>query len=146
MKRPLLIISIVALVLVLAGCNGSLQGVIEAEIEEALAGLRATYTIEVSGTEGLNFTGRYVVLNANYDAVDYVAFSSDSYDVSGNVSEQYTVPGVLSVGGMFQKLTAGNGTLEVRIWRGAVGTGTLVDSASTTNPYGAVLVTATKEG
>lgn len=142
MKRLLLIISILALVLVLIGCAGN---VIQSTIENALAGLRATYTIEVSDTEGFNFTGRYVVVNAAYDSVNYVAFNSTSYDVSDNVSKEYTVTDAISVGGMFQKLSAGNETLEVKIWRGAVGTGTLVDSASTTYPFGAVLVTAVKE-
>jgi len=42
---------------------------------------------------------------------------------------------------MFQKLSV-NGTLEVEILRGGV----VVDSASTTEPFGAVLVTAVKEG
>jgi hypothetical protein len=144
MRRLLLIIPILALVLMPIGCN--VQNMMQSAIESMLAANRATYTIEVSVTEGLNFTGRYVVVNATYDPVNYVAFSSDSYDVSGNVSEEYTAPGALAVEGMFQKLSDGNETLEVSIWRGAVGTGTLVDSASTTNPYGAVLVTAIKEG
>ncbi|MCK5181198.1 MAG: hypothetical protein KAQ73_01540 [Dehalococcoidia bacterium] len=144
MKRLLLSILIVALVLVLIGCD--LQNMTQSTIESTLAGNRATYIIEVSGTEGLNFTGRYVVMDADYDPVDYVAFSSESYDVSGNVSQEYMAPDVLAVEGMFQKLSAGNETLEVNIWRGAVGTGTLVDSASTTNSHGAVLVTAIKEG
>jgi len=144
MKRFLLSISIVALVLVLIGCD--LQNMTQSTIESTLAENRATYTIEVSGTEGLNFTGRYVAVDANYDPVDYVTFSSESYDVSGHVSQEYMAPDVLAVEGMFQKLSAGNETLEVNIWRGAVGTGTLVDSASTTNSHGAVLVTAIKEG
>jgi hypothetical protein len=144
MKKLLLSISIVALVLVLIGCD--LQNITQDTIESTLEANRATYRIWVSGTEGLNFTGRYVVLEAYYDPVDYVAFSSDSYDVSGNVSEEYTAPDVLAVEGMFQKLSGGNETLEVKIWRGAVGTGTLVDSAITTSPDGAVLVTAIKEG
>ena len=144
MKRLLLSVSIVALVLVLIGCD--LQNMTQSTIESTLAENRATYTIEISGTEGLNFTGRYVVVDANYDPVDYVRFNSESYDVSGHVSQECVAPGVLAVEGMFQKLSAGNETLEVNIWRGAVGTGTLVDSASTTNPHGAVLVTAIKEG
>ena len=144
MKRLLLVIPIVTLVLVPIGCN--VQNVMQSTIETMLAANRATYTLAVSGMEGLSFVGRYVVVDATYDPVNYVAFSSDSYDVSGNVSEEYVASDILTVQGMFQKLSAGNETLEVRIWRGAVGTGTLVDSASTTNPYGAVLVTAIKEG
>ena len=81
-----------------------------------------------------------MVVTAAYDPDTYVDFSTDSYDVSGNVSKQYTVPDAISVGGMFQK-QAVNGTLEVEIWRGGV----LVDSAVTTDPWGAILVTAVKE-
>lgn len=143
MKRLLFCLLIVALVLLPSGCD--IQNITQNTIEDTLKANRASYTIEVSGTEGLNFTGRYVVLNANYDPANYVAFSSDSYDVSGNVSRVYTTPDILAVEGMFQKLSGGNETLEVKIWRGDVGTGTLVDSASTTNPDGAVLVTAIKE-
>ena len=124
----------------LIGCD--LQNVTQSTIESTLAENRATYTIEISGTEGLNFTGRYVVVDADYDPVDYVAFSSESYDVSGYVSQEYITLDVLAVEGMFQKQSGGNETLEVKIWRGAVGTGTVVDSASTMDPHGAVLVTA----
>jgi len=145
MKRLLLLISILALVLLPIGCM-DIESMVEDTIEEALAGLRADYTIDVGGTEGLNFSGRYVVVSAAYDPDTYVAFNSTSYDVSGNVSKEYTVLNAISIGGMFQKVSAGNDTLEVKIWRGAVGTGTLVDSDSTTDPDGAVLVTAVKEG
>jgi hypothetical protein len=137
MKKLLLLISIVALVLVPMGCNVSIQSM----IENALAGISANYTIQVTDTEGFNFTGRYVVVTAAYDPVNYVAFDSTSYDVSENVSKTYTVLDAVSVGGMFQKLSAGNETLEVKIYRGA----TLVDSDSTTEPFGAVLVTAVEE-
>jgi hypothetical protein len=139
MKRLLLFISILALVLLPIGC-GNIGSMIQDTIEEALAGLRADYTIDIGGTEGLNFTGRYVVADAAYDPDTYVVFSSDPYDVSGSVSEQYVVEDAISVGAMFQKLSV-NGTLEVNIWRD----GELVDSASTTEPFGAVLVTAVKE-
>jgi hypothetical protein len=139
MKRLLLIISILALVLVPIGCN--VQSMLQSTIETALAGISANYTIEVSGTEGLNFTGRYVVVQARYDPVTYVAFNSTSHDVSGNVSQNYTVLNAIEVGGMFQKLSAGNETLTVRILKG----GSEVDKANTTAPYGAVLVTAVKE-
>jgi hypothetical protein len=139
MKRLLLLISILTLVLLPIGCM-DIGGMVEDTIEDALTGLRADYTIEVGGTAGLNFSGRYVVVNADYDPDTYVGFSTDSYDVSGNVSEQYTIEDAISVGGMFQK-QAVNGTLEVEIWRG----GELVDSASTTDPWGAVLITAVKE-
>lgn len=137
MKKLLLLISIVALVLVPMGCTVSIQSM----IENALAGISANYTIQVTDTQGFNFTGRYVVVTAAYNNITYVAFDSTSYDVSGNVSKTYTVLNAVSVGGMFQKLSAGNETLEVKIYRGA----TLVDSDSTTEPFGAVLVTAVKE-
>jgi len=81
-----------------------------------------------------------VVVTAAYDPDTYVALSSDSYDVTGNVSEQYIVEDAISVGGMFQK-QAVNGTLEIEIWRGS----DLIDSAVTTDAWGAVLVTAIKE-
>jgi hypothetical protein len=139
MNRLLLLIAILALILLPIGCT-DIGSMVEDTIEDALAGLRADYLIEVGGTGGLNFSGRYVVVNAAYDQDTYVAFSTDSYDISGNVSKQYTVEDAISVGGMFQK-QAVNGTLEVEIWRG----GELVDSASTTDPWGAVLITAVKE-
>lgn len=137
MKRLLLLISIVALVLVPMGCNVSIKSM----IENALAGISANYTIEVTDTEGFNFTGRYVVVTAAYNNITYVAFDSTSYDVSGNVSKEYTVLNAVEVGGMFQKLSAGNETLTVRILKG----GSPVDSATTADPYGAVFVTAVKE-
>ncbi|MGA8849073.1 MAG: hypothetical protein WB564_04515 [Dehalococcoidia bacterium] len=138
MKRLFFIVSILVLVLVPIGCAGN---VIQSTIENALKGIRADYTIEVGGTEGLNFSGRYVVVTAAYDSVNYVAFNSTSYDVSGNVSKQYTVTDAISVTGMFQKLSPELDTLEVKILKGGV----VVDSASTTEPFGAVLVTAVKE-
>lgn len=139
MKRLLLLISILALVMLPIGC-GDIGSMIEDTIEEALEGLRADYTIKVGGTEGLNFTGRYVVVTAAYDPDTYVGFNSTSYDVSGNISRQYTVEDAISVGGMFQK-QAVNGTLEVEIRS----SGDLIDSGATTDAYGAVLVTAVKE-
>jgi hypothetical protein len=140
MKRLLLLISIIALLLLPIGCGIDVESMIKDNIEEALEGLSTDYTIEVGGTEGLNFSGEYVVVTAAYDAETWVVFSSDSYDVTGNVSKQYTVEDVISVGGMFQK-QAVNGTLEVEIWKGS----TKVDSAVTTEPWGAVLVTAIEE-
>lgn len=139
MKKLLLLISVLALALVPIGCT-DIGSMIEDTIEDALEGLRADYTIEVGGTAGLNFSGSYVVVTAAYDSDTYVALSSDSYDVTGNVSEQYTVEDAISVGGMFQK-QAVNGTLEVEIWKGS----DLMDSAVATDAWGAVLVTAIKE-
>jgi len=140
MKKLLLMVSILALVLVPIGCN--VQSILQSTIESALAGIGASYTIEVTDTEGFNFTGRYVVVTAAYSNSTYVAFNSTSYDVvSENVSKEYTVTNAIEVGGMFQKLSPGNETLTVRILKGGVE----VDSATTTDPFGAVLVTAVEE-
>lgn len=139
MKKLLLIISILALVLVPIGCN--VQDLAKNAIEEMLTNATSTYTIKVSSNvTGLNFTGKYTWVNAAYDPEAWVVFSSDSKAVTGNVPEQYTVPGVISVGGMFQK-QAVNGTLKVELWRG----GDLIDSSVTTDPWGAILVTAIGE-
>ena len=139
MKKLLLIISILALVLVPIGCN--VQDLAKNAIEEMLTNATSTYTIKVSSNvTGLNFTGKYTWVNAAYDPEAWVVFSSDSEDVTGNVPEQYTVPDVISVGGMFQK-QAVNGTLKVELWRG----GDLIDSSVTTDPWGAILVTAIGE-
>ena len=141
MKKLLLMSSILALVLVPIGC--SVQNMLQSTIESALTGISANYTIEVTDTEGFNFTGRYVVVTAAYNNITYVALNSTSYPVvSENVSQEYTVTNAVEVGGMFQKLSGGNETLDVKIWRGAVGTGTVADSANTTEPFGAVLVMA----
>jgi len=75
MKRLLLLIPILALIALPIGC-----AMIESTIEEALEGLSADYTITVGGTEGLNFSGRYVVVTGAYDPDTYVAFNSTSYD------------------------------------------------------------------
>jgi len=139
MKKLLLIISILALVLVPIGCN--VQDLAKNAIEEMLTNATSTYTIKVSSNvTGLNFTGKYTWVNAAYDPEAWVVFSSDSEDVTGNVPKQYTVLDVISVGGMFQK-QAVNGTLKVELWRG----GDLIDSSVTTDPWGAILVTAIGE-
>jgi hypothetical protein len=79
MKRLLLLIPILALIALPIGC-ADIGGMIESTIEEALEGLSADYTITVGGTEGLNFSGRYVVVTGAYDPDTYVAFNSTSYD------------------------------------------------------------------
>ncbi len=137
--RRLLLITILALALLPIGCL-DIDGMIEKRVEEALEGLESDYRIEVDGTEELNFAGRYIVVYAAYDPERWVAFSTESSDVSGSISEEYTVVDAVSVGGMFQKLSE-EGTLEVKIWRD----GELIDSAKTTEPWGAVLVMAVEE-
>jgi hypothetical protein len=52
---------------------------------------------------------------AVYDPATYVAFSSNSYEITGNVFTDYTVIDAISSGGMFQELSAGNETLNVKI-------------------------------
>ena len=138
MKKLLLIISILALVLLPTGCSA--PDMLEDTIETVLAGFTATYTIEVGGTEGLNFSGRYVVVMQEYDPFNFVASNSHSYNVSGNVPVQYTAENAVSVAGMFQKKSE-EGTLEVKILKGEE----LIDSANTSDTWGAVLVTAVNQ-
>jgi hypothetical protein len=135
MKKLLLIISILALVLLPIGCSA--QDIMKDTIESMLAGLTVTYTIEVGGMEGLNFSGRYVVVTEEYDPINLVASNSHSYNVSGNVPAQYIAENAVSVAGMFQKKSE-EGTLEVKILKGEE----LVDSANTSDTWGAILVTA----
>jgi hypothetical protein len=129
---------ILSLVLLPVGCD--VQDMLKDTIESTLAGLTVNYTIEVGGTEGLNFSGRYVVLTTEYDPANLVASNELSYDVSGSVPAQYTAVNATSVSGMFQKKSE-EGTLEVKILKGEE----LVDSANTSDAWGAVLVTAVNQ-
>ena len=138
MKKLLLIISILALVLLPIGCIE--QDMLKDTIESMLGGLTVNYTIEVGGTEGLNFSGRYVVVTQEYDPVSFVASNSHSYNVSGNVPAQYTAENAVSVAGMFQKKSE-EGTLEVKILKGEE----LIDSTNTSDAWGAVLVMAVNQ-
>lgn len=138
MKKLLLIISSLALILLPIGCSD--QNMLKDTIESMLAGLTATYTIEVGGTEGLNFSGEYVVVTEEYDPVNLVTSNSRSYNVSGNIPAQYTAENAVSVAGMFQKKNE-EGTLEVKILKGK----DLIDSANTSDTWGAVLVTAVNQ-
>jgi hypothetical protein len=138
MKRLLSILSVLALVLLPIGCSD--QDMIKDTIESMLAQFTVTYTIAINGTEGLNFSGEYVVLTQEYDPVNYVVSYSYSYNVSGNVPAQYTAENAVSVVGMFQKRSE-EGTLEVKILKGDE----LIDSANTSDTWGAVLVTAVNQ-
>jgi len=138
MKTVLLIISALTLVLLQVGC--SYQDMIKDEIEGMLAQFTATYAIEVGGTEGLNFSGEYVVITQEYDPVKIVVSNSSSYNVSGNVPAQYITENAVSVVGMFQKKDE-EGTLEVKILKGEE----LIDSTNTSDAWGAVLVTAVNQ-
>ena len=129
---------ILSLVVLPAGCN--VEDMLKDTVESAIAGLTVNYTIEVGGREGLNFSGRYVVVTQEYDPVNLVASYSLSYNVSGSVPAQYTVENAVSVAGMFQK-KGEEGTLEVKILKGEE----LIDSANTSDAWGAVLVTAVNQ-
>ena len=135
MKRHLLLISILALVLLPVGCvdvEGITQGVIDNITQQATG----TYTIKVSGTEGLNFTGEYLArffeMNPDTGTIDY---STNSYSVEGQVPREYSFEG-MTAGGLFQKQTGNETLLRVEIWKDEV----LIDSANTTGPWGAVMV------
>jgi hypothetical protein len=143
MKRLLLFISILALALLPIGCidiMGMIKGVTDVTIEEVLKTLTSTYTIKVDGTDELNFSGEYMVVTTDFDTENRVAFSSDPIPVEGQVPKQYRVTDATAVAVMFQKQDE-EGTLRVEIWRG----GELIDSAETTDPWGAVLVMSTGE-
>jgi len=137
MKRHLLLISILALVLLPVGCvdvEGITQGVIDNITQQATG----TYTIKVSGTEGLNFTGEYLArffeMNPDTGTIDY---STNSYSVEGQVPREYSFEG-MTAGGLFQKQTGNETLLKVEIWKDDV----LIDSANTADPWGAVMVAA----
>lgn len=142
MKRLLLFISILALVLLPIGCTGitgMMGGVADVAIEELLKALTSTYTIEVDGTDDLNFSGEYIVVTTDF-VENRVAFSSDPIHVEGQVPKQYRVTDATAVAVMFQKEDE-EGTLRVEIWRGR----DLIDSAETSDPWGAVLVMSAEE-
>ena len=138
MRKLSSMILIFSLILLPIGCGA--PDMMKDTIESMLAQFTANYTIEIGGTEGLNFSGEYVVVTQEYDPVNYVVSYSYSYDVSGTVPAQYTDENAISVVGMFQKKNE-QGTLEVKILRGEE----IVDSASTAGPWGAVLVTAASQ-
>ena len=138
MKKLSSIILIFSLILFPIGCGT--PDMIKDTIESMLAQFTANYTIEIGGTEGLNFSGEYVVVTQEYDPLNYVVSYSYSYNVSGSVPAQYTDENAISVVGMFQKKNE-EGTLEVKILKDEE----LIDSASTSDPWGAVLVTAANQ-
>jgi len=86
----------------------------------------AEFQIKVSGTNGLEFSGSYMVLTSGGQ--------STSKSVEGVVPAAYSVKGdIVSVA--FQKQTE-SGTLKVEILRG----GKVVNSSDTTAAYGVVAV------
>jgi hypothetical protein len=144
MKKVLLIISILALVTLPIGCT-DIQSTIKNAIEDMITEATSTYTIKVSSNmTGLNVTGKYTWVIGAYDPEAWVTFSSDSEEVTEQLPvagyKTYTVEGV-TVAAMFQKQTEENALLKVEILEGT----RLVDSAQTTDPWGAVFVSAIGE-
>ena len=146
MKKLPLIVAILALVMLAMGCM-DVEGMIKNAIEGMLEGLTATCTIKVSSTvgvdsTGLNRTGEYEAVSAQFDPETAVDFSTDSYRVEGEVAPKgpikYTVDAAVSVVGMFQKQGEDDALLRIEIWKG----GELVHWSGTTSPWGAVLVVA----
>lgn len=144
MRKLLLIIPILALVLLPIGCM-DVESMVKDAIEDMIAEATSNYTIKVSSNvTGLNFTGKYTWVTAAYDPEAWVAFSSDSEDVTEPIPEvgykTYAVEGV-TVAAMFQKQTEENALLKLEILEGT----RVVDSAETTDPWGAVFVSAIGE-
>jgi len=111
MKKAILLVVVVAVLFVFTGCEQD-----------------STFTIEVSGTADLKFSGSYLVITADG--------TSTSRSVDGTVPQTYTVTGTM-VSVSFQKRTEG-GLLQVRILKD----GRAVASESTTAAYGVVSVAA----
>jgi hypothetical protein len=135
MKRLVLLMAIIALLLLLMGCADTEQ-ITKDAVDKITQHTTGTYTIKVGGTAGLYFTGEYQVnfyeYNLDTDTWDYIP---NSYNVEGQVPAEYTFEAMVA-GGMFQKQTGDGTLLQVEIWK----EGVLQDSASTTDPWGAVMV------
>ncbi len=144
MKKLLPIVAILALVMLAMGCT-DVEGMIKNAIEGMLEGLTATCAIKASSTvglnsTGLNSTGEYKVMSAQFDPETWVDFSTDSYRVEGEVAPEGpiedTADAAVSVVGMFQKQGEDDALLRIDIWKG----GELVHWSGTTSPWGATLV------
>jgi hypothetical protein len=117
MKRLLLLVPILALLLLPLGCGGLEEGIINSMVSDMMQKIQGNFTIEVGGTEGLNFTGEYEVWFLHYDPdTQSVVYTKDSYTVDGQVPEVYTCEGN-AVAVMFQKQSDDYGELGVEIWR-----------------------------
>jgi hypothetical protein len=135
MKRLLLLIAILALFVLPTGCVDTEQ-IGQDWIDKMTLHTTGTYTIKVGGTDGLHFAGEYQVNFLEYDlAADNVSIHSNAYTTEGVVPREYTFEAMVA-GGMFQKQTDDGTLLKVEIWK----EGVLQDSASTTDPWGAVMV------
>lgn len=84
------------------------------------------FTIQLSGTQGLSFSGSYMVMTSNGQTA--------SHSVNGTIPTFYSVSGTI-VSCAFQKQTTW-GTLHVAIFKN----GQLVIESETTSPYGMVTV------
>jgi hypothetical protein len=134
MKRLLLLMAILAVLLLPMGCVDTEQ-ITQDAIDKITQHTTGTYTIKVGGTAGLYFTGGYDVLFLHYDPdTDSWDYIPNSYSVEGQVPAEYTFEAMVA-GGFFQKETGDETLLQVEIWKDGV----LQDSASTTDPWGAVM-------
>ena len=109
MKRLILLIAVLSLVV--GGCAGIGD---------------SDFTIKVSGTSGLKFSGNYMVVTSGG--------GSTSKSVDGTVPAQYTIRGNI-VSCVFQKQSE-YGTLRVEIVKG----GKIVSQSETLAAYGVVSV------
>jgi len=151
MKKLLLGALVVALVLLPMGCDVDIEGMIRDVVEGMIGDLTTTFTIKVMSVPvvgvnatGLNVTGEYMVVSVEYDeGTDSMEFISQSYPVELTEIEmgeyiEFTVEEALAVSAMFTKRTDDETKLRVEIREGE----NLIDWEETTEPWGAVLVTA----
>jgi len=135
MKRFLLLIPILALLLLPVGCMDA-EAMEQDVIDNIMQQATGNYTIKVSGTVGLYFTGEYEAYFYELDPNTYTLYYTFSeFPVEGQVPAEYTFEAMVA-GGFFQKLTGDETLLRVEIWKDGV----LQDSASTTDPWGALMV------
>jgi hypothetical protein len=136
MKRLLLLIAIISLLLPLMGCA---QGIINSKVADMMEKVGGNFTIKVGGTAGLNFTGEYEVWFLHYDPdTESIRYTKESYTVKGQVPQEYTFEGAATAT-IFQK-RAGDWWTELRVE--IYQDGGLVAWQETTDPWGAVWVTA----
>ena len=135
MKRLLLLIPIIALLLLPIGCV-DVEAIEQDVIDNIFQQSMGNYTIKVSGTVGLYFTGEYTGIIYDVDPDTYVIdYTFNEFPVEGQVPEEYTFE-AMAAAVFFQKQTGDETLLRVELWKDGV----LQDSASTTNPWGAVFV------